>query len=593
MKKNNIVESITSLWFCFGKRRYVQLFLLLFLMMISVFAETLSIASVIPFLSALTNPEKLMNFEWFQPILQVLNVEFSNQLLLPLTIVFISFAVFAALIRVLQLWVYNRLTASMGVQLRNELVTKTLFQPYEYHLEQNSSNLISLTTEKTNIVIQTGILQVLLFVNALVTSLSIILVLVFINPVIALLTFLILGGGYLIIGLVVRSNIKKNGLIVAKNQPIAVKYIQEGLGGIRDIIMDGSQQIFISQYSKVTSNIQMKEAKNSFLGNLPKSILEVMSITFIAVLAYILQTGSQENQQVIPILGALALGAQRLLPALQQMYFSWSRVYATQSIIEEVVEQLSKPISKHKKITKKPIHVGDCIQLKNVAFKYNNSKDLVLKSINITIPKGSKTGFIGKTGTGKSTLLDVFMGLLIPTKGQLTVDGVEINQLNLKNWQSNIAHVPQHIFLSDATIAENIAFGSRLDEIDMKRLKKSTELAYLNEFIEDLPKGLFTKVGERGVQLSGGQRQRIGIARALYKQVSIIVLDEATSALDNKTELQVMKAINSLDNKLTVLIIAHRLSTLKNCDTIYKLSNGAIAQFGNYQQVIGSIATNK
>ena len=555
-------------------------------MMISVIAETLSIASVIPFLSALTNPEKLMEFDWFQPILQFLTIESPNQLLLPLTIVFISIAIIAAIIRILLLWVNSRLTASMGVQLRSEVFARTLYQPYEYHLLHNSSHLISMTAEKVGIVINSGILQVLMLVNAFVTSIAIIGVLLLINTTIALLTFLILGGGYLIIGLLVRKTVSANGLIVAKNQPIAVKYVQEGLGGIRDIIMDSTQNIFIKIYSKVAYNIQTNEATNSFLGNLPKSLLEMMSIVFIAILAYVLQTGTREEQQVIPILGALALGGQRLLPALQQMYFSWSRINATQSIVEEVVTQLNKPFPPYTEKNIKPIKFDKKIKLCNVTFKYKNTKAHVLKSINLDITKGYKVGFVGTTGSGKSTLLDICMGLLIPTKGILSVDGVEINDSNLREWQSNIAHVPQNIFLSDASIAENIAFGSTQDQIDLRIVKKAAKHAFLDEFIESLPNKYQAKVGERGVQLSGGQRQRIGIARALYKQANLIILDEATSALDNQTESKVMQAINNLDENLTVLIIAHRLSTLKGCNIIYKLENGAIVDSGDYKQMI-------
>ena len=587
MKQTNLLSSIISLWRCLGERRHIQFIFLFILMLVSVIAETLSIGAIVPFLSALTNPEKLIQLDWFQPVLLLLDITSSEELLLPLTLAFVGTAIFAAFIRILLLWVNTRLTASMGIQLRSEVFARTLFQPYEYHLEHNSSQLISMTTEKVGLAIQAGILHVLMFMNALVTSIAIIGILVLINPMVAMLTFLVLGGGYLFMGLLVRKNIRKNGISIAENQPESVKYMQEGLGGIRDIIMDGTQQVFINLYTKVASKIQISEMRNSFLGNLPKSLLEVMSITFIAILAYYLQSGTGKELQVLPVLGALALGAQRLLPALQQMYFSWSRINAYQSIVVEVVEQLNQPLAHYSdRANITSMNFNNEIEFNDVVFKYKNSEDVVLNKINLIITKGTKVGFIGTTGSGKSTLLDMCMGLLSPSSGQLTVDGVKVDSTNLKEWQLNIAHVPQSIFLSDASIAENIAFGISINHIYMVRVKLASKLAFLHDFIEKQPNGYKTTVGERGVQLSGGQRQRIGIARALYKQANILVFDEATSALDNKTETKVMQAIGSLENNLTVLLIAHRLSTLKKCDVIYKLENGNIVDSGNFKKMV-------
>lgn len=588
MKKTSILNNIIYLWQYLGKKRLLQFSLLFILMIISVFAEIISIGAIVPFLSALTNPTILIKLDWFQPIINFLDIKSPNELLLPLTLGFVGASITAGGLRILLLWVNTRLSASMGIQLRSDIYARTLYQPYQFHISNNSSQLISMVTEKVAIAILAGIMHVLMLVSAFFTSLAIITTLLFINPMVALLTFFILGGGYILIAFLVRKQIKSNGDIVAKNQPDAIKCMQEGLGGIRDIMMDNSQHIFIQLYTKVATNIQLAGMRNSFLSGLPKSLLEVLSIILIAVLAYSLQTGDNKEQQVLPILGALALGAQRLLPALQQIYFSWSTIKGYQAILIEVTTQLNQPLSQRiaGNNNSHPLSFKNHIILENLEFNYQNSNISVLNNINLTIPKGSKVGFIGTTGSGKSTLLDIIMGLLLPSKGHLKIDDVVVNKNNMSSWQSNIAHVPQSIFLSDASMAENIAFGISLDKIDMTKVKEATKQACLNTFIQALPNSYQTSVGERGVQLSGGQRQRIGIARALYKEASVIIFDEATSALDTNTEFNIMKAIHSLDKNLTILIIAHRLTTLKNCDVIYKLEQGSIIASGTYQEMI-------
>ena len=589
LNKTNTLNNIITLWKYLGKNRKSQFALLITLMIVSVFAEIISIGSVIPFLSALTNPEILIKLDWFQPILNVLDIKSTKELLLPLTLGFVGISIFAAGIRILLLWVNTRLSASMGIQLRNEVYAKTLHQSYEFHVAHNSSQLISMVTEKVGIAIHAGILHILMLIGAFITSFAIIIALLIVNPTVALLAFFIMGGGYILMGYLVRKEIKNNGNIIARNQPEAVKCMQEGLGGIRDIILDSSQNIFIELYSKVATNIQLAGMRNSFLAGLPKSLLEVLSITLIAILAYSLQTGDNKEQQVLPLLGALALGAQRLLPALQQIYFSWSTINGYQAIIEEVVAQLPQQVDSNKISDKHkivPLEFKENILLENIKFKYQNTDNYVLNNVNLDIKKGSKVGFIGKTGSGKTTLLDIIMGLFHPSQGEVKIDGIKINEKNIANWQANIAHVPQSIFLTDASMAENIAFGISLDKIDMKRVKQAAKQASLDSFIEELPDGYKTSVGERGVQLSGGQRQRIGIARALYKQSNVIIFDEATSALDNETEISVMEAINSLNKDLTLLIIAHRLTTLRECDVIYKLDKGKIIQFGTYKEIL-------
>ncbi|MDP1604429.1 MAG: ABC transporter ATP-binding protein [Legionella sp.] len=583
-----MLKNIIALWSYLGKKRRIQFFLLFVLMLISVFAEIVSIGAVIPFLSALTKPELLMELTWMQPVISTLGIQSADELLLPLTLGFVIAAVFSAGVRILLLWANGRLTAAMGVQLRSEVYTRTLYQSYEFHVAHNSSQLISMVTEKVGAAIHVGIMHVLMLISALFMSIAIISTLLLINTQVAVLAFVTLGGGYVLTGYLTRKQIRRNGNIIAQNQPQAIKCMQEGLGGIRDIIMDNSQSVFSRLYTQVARNMEMAGMQNGFLSNLPKSLLEMLGITLIAASAYWLQINSAGQQAAIPVLGALALGAQRLLPTLQQIYFSWSVINGNQAALIAVTNQLAYPLSSmvndHKHFS--PLAFHNSLRLQNVHFCYAGIDTPVLKDINLNITKGSRVGFIGTTGSGKSTLLDIVMGLLSPTQGRLIVDDVIIDKHNVSAWQRNIAHVPQSIFLSDTSMAENVAFGVPLEEIDLAQVKRAAEHAQIAGFIEELAEGYQTPVGERGVRLSGGQRQRIGIARALYKQASVIIFDEATSALDNATEAGVMEAINSLDKNLTLIIVAHRLSTLKKCDVIYQLNNGCISQSGSYEQIV-------
>ncbi|WPD21328.1 MAG: ABC transporter ATP-binding protein [Candidatus Electrothrix scaldis] len=589
LSDSELVKNIIILWRYLGKRRRAQFVVLFILMLVSIFAEVITIGAVIPFLGALTSPEHLFSLSWLQPVIQTLQVETADELLLPLTLLFILIALFSSGVRIAQLWYNNRLTAEMGTQLRHDIYAMALNKPYEFHVAHNSSDLISLTTEKVGAAISAGILQVLSLSTALVLCLAIIATLISINPLVALIAFISWGGGYILIARLVRKKVKRNSEIIRENQPQSVKCMQEGLGGIRDVILDNSQSVFCQGYAGTVQRIQFALVQNSFLSILPKNLLEVLGITLIALLAYSMQAGSS-GQNTLPLLGAFALGAQRLLPGLQQIYFSWSIINGTHAILADVASWLAVEhdrAAKSKAALVQSLEFCEKIELQDVSFCYAGTEKEVLSDIRLTIPKGSRVGFIGETGSGKSTLLDIVMGLLVPTRGELRVDDIKIDSSNVKAWQQNIAHVSQAIFLSDGSMLENIAFGVPVKKIDENRVEEAARLAHIHDFIESLPNGYQTLVGERGVRLSGGQRQRIGIARALYKKANVLVLDEATSALDNTTEQDVMAAIDSLGDDLTVLMIAHRLSTLAGCDTVTELAQWGIIRTGIFHEMIG------
>jgi ATP-binding cassette subfamily B protein len=354
-----------------------------------------------------------------------------------------------------------------------------------------------------------------------------------------------------------------------------MKTIQESLGAIRDIILDGSHDMYIQEYVESDRNLKRIEQKTQMICQYPGYIVEACTISLFVLLACVIALRPDGITQAIPTLGGIVFGAKRLVPPLQLIYGNWTMLASQRDATFkalDILERCSEPVARQ--LPKEPIPFDRSIDFVDTAFRYRPETELVLCGVNLSIPRGTRLGIKGPTGSGKSTLIDILMGLLTPTSGVIEVDGVTIDESNIRRWQTRIAHVPQAIYLADITIAENIAIGIPQSEIDMARVRDCARKARIDDYIDSLNEGYKTYVGERGVRLSGGQRQRIGIARALYKQADVIVLDEATSALDNDTEAAVMDAIDSLDRGLTLIIVAHRLSTLEKCDRIIEIRNG-------------------
>jgi len=586
----NLHQPITSLlkrlWQHIGQHRRRQFGLLSVLMLLASFAEVLCIGAVLPFLGVLTAPERIFELPAAQPVIQVLRLTEPKQLLLPITIAFGLAAIIAGTMRLLLLWASTRLSYAAGADLSISIYRLTLYQPYAVHCARNSSEIINSITYKVNGVIEMISMLLGLVISA-VMLIVILLALIFVDPLIALTSFVSFG---LIYGVIIRLNRKQlsiNSEHMARESGHVVQSLQEGLGGIRDVLIDGSQATYCQIYSRANLLLRRAQGSSTFIGASPRFAVEALGMLLIAVLAHALAQQPDGLAKAIPVLGALALGAQRLLPVLQQAYAAWSSIQGGKVSLQDTLELLDQPLPDYANhsVPQRLLFKHD-ITLKQVDFRYDVQTPYVLKQINLTIGKGNRIGFIGTTGSGKSTLLDIVMGLLQPTSGLLEIDGQSITPSNQRAWQLHIAHVPQAIFLADSTIEENIAFGVPKGQIDHLLVKQAAQQAQIAESIESLPEQYQTFVGERGIRLSGGQRQRIGIARALYKQADVIIFDEATSALDNETEQAVMQAIEGLSEDLTLLIIAHRLTTLKNCTQIVELAKGGIKRTGSYQDLL-------
>ena len=489
--------------------------------------------------------------------------------------------------RLLLLWASTRLAFATGADLSMSVYRRTLYQPYAVHCARNSSEVITGISGKVNGVISNIISPTLTLISASSMLIAILMALLLINPLIAFLAFGGFGFIYAVIIGLTRKQLLIDSQLMARESVQVIKSLQEGLGGIRDILIDGSQATYCEIYRTADTPMRRAEGRSSFISGSPRYGMEALGLILISILAYILSQQADGVAKAIPVLGAIALGAQRLLPVLQQVYSSWTTILSGQVSLQETLALLDQPLPDYANnpvVELLPFNLD--IRVEQLSFRYSLQTPYVLNQINLTITKGSRVGFIGTTGSGKSTLLDIVMGLLQPTEGVLKIDGQVITPANNRGWQTHIAHVPQVIFLADSSIEENIAFGVPKDEIDIERVRQAAQQAQIAESIESWPEQYQTLVGERGIRLSGGQRQRIGIARALYKRADVIIFDEATSALDNETEEAVMQVIEGLSKDLTLLIIAHRLTTLKNCTHILELGESGIKRVGNYDEII-------
>lgn len=560
-------------------------------MLLTSFAEMLSIGAVLPFLGVLTAPERLFENATAQLFIGRLGLATSGQLLLPFTIIFSVAALIAGAMRLLLLWASTRLSFAAGADLSFSIYRRTLYQSYAVHCARNSSEVIDGISSKANGVIYNIIVPAITLVSSCVMLIVVLIALLLVQPVIVLTGFVGFALIYSVIVRLSRDRLLANSQCIAHESTQVIKALQEGLSGIRDVLIDGSQATYCEVYRNSDLPLRRAQGNNIFIAGSPRYGIEALGMILIASLAYLLAQQAEGVTGVIPILGTLALGAQRLLPVLQQAYGSWTQIRSGQAALQDSLGLLDQPLPDHacgSAVRLLPFRSN--IKLKQLRFRYGSTHNYVLNELNLTIAKGDRVGFIGATGSGKSTLLDIIMGLLEPTDGTLEIDGVPIVRSNYRAWQLHIAHVPQSIFLADCSIEENIAFGVSKNQVDSRRVRKAAHLAQIAETIECLHDQYDTFVGERGIRLSGGQRQRIGIARALYKQADVIILDEATSALDNETERAVMQAIEALSGEITLLIIAHRLTTLKGCTQIVELGAGGIVRTGTYQEIIDQTA---
>jgi len=579
---------LASIWHHLSRRRRIQFAMLSIVMIVSAAAELLSLGAVLPFLALLSEPDVLLQRADVQDLVSLIGLTRPNQLLLFATLNFASTAVFAGCIRLLNVWLNGRLVAAVGSDLGHDAYKKTLYQPYEVHIRRNSSEVITSISTQVDLAVS-ALNASLQLITASIIATALIVGLLLIDAQVALATTIVFGCAYMVLAFVARRELRSNGHKIEETSAKQLKALQEGLGAIRDVLLDGTQDAYLKSYGYADRPRRQFQAKNVFIASFPRYAFEALCMVSIAILGFLLVLQRGSGASVIPLLGSLALGAQRLLPALQQIYSGWAVLKSCSAAMATVLEMLSLPLPL-RAAKANTIQLQNKLIFRNVDFRYHPNQNYILHDLNLEIKSGESIGFIGSTGSGKSTTLDLIMGLLKPTSGSILVDGVDLYdsacpQL-LYDWRASIAHVPQSIYLVDSSIAENIAFGVPKHLVNLERVRKAAEQAQISSFIESCEYGYDTVVGEQGIRLSGGQRQRIGIARALYKQASILIFDEATSALDNRTERLLIESLSKLKEQMTIIMIAHRLTTVENCDRLIHLEEGKITDEGPPSKVL-------
>ncbi len=564
------------------KRRRLHLVILAVLSGITAICEMVAVGAILPFIAALQDPLILQKYNLGRIALD----HFHHNISTVLTLFFCSAVALAAAVRVIYLWAGVKVSFRIGSELTYELYKRALNQPYAVHISRSSNEVLDVISYGVNTIVSEFLIPCVNIVGAIFAFSCILFLLFIIDPLIASTSFLGIGLIYVLIGWVVRKKTARNSQDISLANRMKLKNIQEGMGGMRDIIINSMQFSYLNRLSKLDTMLTDARTSSRVISGTPRYIIEAAGLVIVANLANIMSDSGSLNDS-IPVLAAFAIGAQRLLPALQTVYSGWASIKTSFAYLDKVAKYIlstaSPNITNNSKVV--PLKFSHRIKLENVEFKYSRDGASALKSISIEIPKGRRIGIIGSSGSGKSTLVDMLMALLEPTHGKLIIDDQEIDSKNRAAWQANICHVPQSVYLIDGTIEENIAFADNNADIDPIRVRNAAAMAQIDKFIDTLDQGYKSMVGERGIRLSGGQRQRIGIARALYRESQVLVFDEATSALDSETERSVMESIDGLSNELTIIMIAHRISTLSCCDQVISMKDGKIVNIGTFQEV--------
>ena len=567
--------------------------LLVILILIMALVDMMGVASILPFMAVISNPDIIQTNIYLNKMFQassIFGVENNQDFLFVLGVFVFLFLVTTLTFKAFTYYVQTRYIQMRQYSISKRLVDGYLHQPYSWFLSRNSADIGKTILSEVSMVIGSGLRAVMELITKGAVTIALITLLILVNPKLSLLVGLILGSYFAFIFKFTRSYLDRIGKETLKNNKLRFIAISEAFGAAKEVKVGRLEQTYIKRYSVPAKIMARNGASSAVLSQLPRFALEAIAFGGIMLMMLYLmkQTGGIVN--ALPIISLYVFAGYRLMPAMQSIYSSLSKIAYVKASIDSLTNEIKtlKPLNLHE--AQSALSFNKTIILKNVYYSYPNTSRTAIKDINISIPAKSIVGLIGATGSGKTTTVDIILGLLEPKKGVLEVDGKIITEQNSKMWQKSIGYVPQHIYLSDDTIAANIAFGVDPKDVNQEEVEKVSKIANLHKFVmHELPNKYQTTIGERGVRLSGGQRQRIGIARALYHKPRLLVLDEATSALDNETEQAVMDAVNNLNKNITVILIAHRLNTVKNCNIIFKLEKGEVVGQGTYDEII----TNK
>jgi ABC-type multidrug transport system fused ATPase/permease subunit len=595
------LTTVLPIWKALTRRRRRQLYALFAMSVLSAGAEVANLGALLPFLKVLADPSQQVATlgRWGAPLAGFDRLD----LLLILGGGFLLVIVLSSLLRVATIVTQLRLTALIGADIGRLVLGSILERPYRWHLDNNSSQSLGVLTKDISNVVDTIQGYLSIGINGLLVSL-LIAALLSIAPVVMALIGLTLGLWYFVVFHFTKAGLHADGEMLTTNYQRSIQTAQEALGGIRDILLSRSQRFFLGQFDAQNRSCRLAYGRINIRAQAPRYLIEGFTLGIIVIVSLVLSWRGEEVEHQLPLLGTLALGAYRVLQPLQMCFGCISSIRSQQVSCQRVMAYLP-PAPRDTPVLQRTHSTGNgqrqclerwpqpnevakspaaLVRLVDVSFRYGPSDPWVLQGVNLSIHSGQRVALVGGTGGGKSTLIDLILGLLEPVKGQVLINGINLHDepQNLEVWQKLIAHVPQQIHLSDGSFAENIAFGVATEAIDQERLEAAAQQACIAELIHDQKDGYSTVVGEKGIRLSGGQRQRLGLARALYRDADVLVLDEATSALDNLTEHQVMRSIESMARTRTLILIAHRLSTVRHCDVIHLVQGGRIRASGSF-----------
>ena len=590
----SIIKQLFSL---LSDKQRKQFYLLQVLVVVMAFTEILGIASIAPFMALVGDTSMLERDNMFATLYNMSGMTDPMNFIFYTGLLVLVALTVSTIVSMYTTWKLSLYGASVGVEIADQLYTYYMKEDWQFHASGSSAQLTKqVSTEAMRIT--SGIVQPLMRMNAkVILAVLIAISIIIYNPIVAAIGLTIFAFAYLILYKLVRKKLMIQGRELSEVSTERFRLMNEGFGGIKDVLLLNRSADFIERFQNSGFIYARALGVNAGISQVPRYFMELIAFGSMIGLVLLLIKWHQGNLGIVlPILAVYALAAFKLLPALQQIYASMAQIKGNTAAFEAVENDLRRSYKLIKKddiqknssltpISERPA-LKDNFQLKNIFFNYPNKETPAVNNVSITIPANSVIGLVGSSGSGKSTLIDIFLGLLDPKSGHLEVDGVPITQQNKRPWQDMLGFVPQSIFLSEGTIAENVAFGLPTKDIDIEQVREALALANLDELVSQLPEGMNTKVGERGVQLSGGQRQRIGIARALYHKADILVFDEATSALDGITEKIIMDAIHDFSGKKTIIMIAHRLKTVQKCDTIFLMEKGEIVDSGTYDYLV-------
>ncbi len=574
----------------FNRREKLQLLALLLLMMVGALLETFVVGIIYPFISILKRPEVIHEHKVLQRIYEVMSVMSTNGFIIWAAVGLIMVYVFKNSYVIFLAYVQSRFIYNKQAVFSRRLFTSYLYKPYTFHLQRNTAELIYKINDSVSKLFGGFLFFSLMFVIEIMTTAFILGILILMKPLPTILTGLALVIIIIVFYRVFRQKMGELGKTRQLHGEQMIQWVNQGLGGIKEVKILGREDFFIREYEKNSLLYAGAERNFQVINQLPRSFLETACIVGMLLVVVLTMGRNGEFQTIIPTLSLFAVAAFRILPAMGRIFnaatqiryhsFSLDAVCNDMALLDKTVNLKTSPASSSEKV----ICFDTAIEIKDVYYQYPNAKKSVLNGISLTIPKQYSVGLVGPSGAGKTTIIDVIVGLLMPTQGEVLIDGKGIKD-NLINWQRMIGYIPQNIYLSDDTVRRNIAFGLAGEKIDEEQVWSVLASAQLEKFIKSLPEGLDTFIGERGIRLSGGQRQRIGIARALYHNPEVLIMDEGTASLDNETEWEIMQAVRNLSGTKTIIIVAHRLGTVKSCDRLYFIRDGEVIDYGRYEEL--------